>query len=59
MCVCVCVCVCIHTYIGLGNLNGDAGGNSILLVTVTNVVYPVNVDCLYKVFELFSKVLSS
>jgi polypyrimidine tract-binding protein 2 len=42
---------------GLGNLNGDAGGNSILLVTVTNVVYPVNVDCLYKVFRMQGNVL--
>jgi len=36
---------------GLGNLNGN-GGNKVLLVTVTNVIYPVNVDCLFKVFKM-------
>jgi len=36
------------------NVNGGEGGK-VILVTVNNIVYPVTVDCLYKVFAVKGK----
>ena len=47
VCVYVYVYVYAYVYVYVYIL-----GNKVLLVTVTNVIYPVNVDCLFKVFKM-------